>query len=275
MDEGRIGLIEQPDGSCVVTKKTSSKEVASMVEMKTHLENSKQFEWQSESYKVVTPEMISWDENTETLTLEAKKGKNLEALLYLPNDNREQTVDFTYQFLNWMGSTGTFWRAAAPRHIILDSKQKEITLLDFERPVYLKDSSFGEKEFNERLVGLVHEEFSAFLFEDEQNRVFPNIWNIDNSNEEIGLDTIHGKRIKLLLNNFFEPIGETAKKHQLYFVYKFMSSIATPFFVQEKPFYPFKAMDEKTREATDYVETVLALSNLKRSEWPKYLKIWN
>lgn len=275
MDEGRIGVVERPGGSYVITKKTTLKEVVNMVEMGAHLENAKKFEWQGESYKVVIPKIVTWDQTTETLTLEAKDGKNLEALLFLPNNNRKQIVDLTYEFLNWMKSTGTFWRAAAPRHIIIDSKQKEISLLDFERPACLREDRFSEKEFNERLAGLVHEEFSAFLFGDEQDMVFPNIWSLENPNEIISLDTIHGKRIKLLLNNFFGPIGETVRKDQLYFVYKFMSSIATPFLIQGRPFYPFKAMDKNTRNTEDYVKTVLDLSKLERSAWPEYLKYEN
>lgn len=272
MDEGRIGAIEQLDGSYVITKKTTLKEVDNMVEMSVHLEKAKKFDWQDELYKVVIPKMIAWDETIGTLTLEVKEGENLEASLYLPDKDRDQIVDFTCHFLNWMKSTGTFWRAAAPRHIITNSKQKEIVLLDFERPVYLKESPFSEKEFNEKLVGLVYEEFSAFLFEDEQNTVFPNIWNVDNPKEEIRLSIIHGKRIKLLLDNFFGPIGETVQNDQLYFIYKFMSSVATPFLIQGSPFYPIKAMDERTRKAEDYVKIVLDLSKLERSEWPSYLK---
>lgn len=272
MDESRIGVIERSDGSCIVTKKTIFKEVANMIEMGTHLERTKKFEWQGEQFKVVTPKIVSWDEPTETLTLETKEGENLEASLYLPNDNRQQKIDFTYQFLYWMKSTGTFWRAAAPRHIIVNSEQKEITLLDFERPVALKEGPFDEDEFNRKLVGLVHEEFSAFLFESEQNAVFPDVWNLNSPKEIIRLDTIHGKRIKLLLDNFFGPIGETVQNDQLYFIYKFMSSVTTPFLIQGSPFYPIKAMDERTRKAEDYVKIVLDLSKLERSEWPAYLK---
>lgn len=271
MDEGRIDVLEHPDGFCVVTKITTVKEVENMVEINTHLLSVKPFKWQDDLYKVVTPKIVSWDEAIKVLTLELKEGDNLEASLSSAGDNRKQNIDFTHQFFEWMKATGTFWRGAAPRHIVINSNQKEISLLDFERPVTLRQIGFKDEEFNTLLRGLVHEEFCAFLFDDEQSVVFPDIWKIESYNEVIRLNTIHGKRIKLLLEFFFGFLGETIRTEQLHFVYEFMSSIVTPFLFEGKQFYPLKAIDKKTKMAEDYVDMVLQLSKIDRSQWPTYL----
>ena len=186
--------------------------------------------------------------------------------------SRTQNVNFTHHFIEWMKNTGTFWRGVAPRHILINSNQKEISLLDFERPITLKQNGFNNEEYTKLLRGLVHEEFCAFLFEDEQHLIFPNFWNINVSQEDIPLNIIHGKRVKLLLEYFFGQLRETVQTEQLHFVYKFMSSIVTPFFIENKPFFPLKAIDETAREPKDYVDTILQLSKIDKSKWPTYLK---
>lgn len=271
MDAGRIGIVEHPDKVCTVTKKTTLIEILNMTQMSLHLQNTGSFEWQGEQYKITIPKVISWDDATGVLELELKCGKNLEALLSSVDNDRKQTVNFTHNILEWMKNTGTFWHGIAPRHIVINSDQREITLLDFERPVVLRQNGFKDEEFDSLLRGLVHEEFSAFLFENEQPRVFPTIWKSEVSTNDILVNTIHGKRVKLLLENFFGLLGDVIKAEQLHFVYKFMSSIVTPFFVDGKAFYPLKAIDERTREADKYVETVLQLSRMDRLSWPEYL----
>lgn len=271
MDKGRIGVVENSFGIHAITKRTTVKEFANTTEMNTYLESAKQFEWQDTLYRVVTPKIISWSENTEILTLEFKEGQNLEASLS-SMDSRTQNVNFTQCFINWMKKSGTFWRGLAPRHILINSDQKEISLLDFERPNTLKQNGFNDEEYTKLLRGLVHEEFCAFLFENEQHLIFPNFWDTNVFKQDIPLNIIHGKRVKLLLEYFFGQLGETIQTEQLHFVYKFMSSIITPFFVENKPFFPLKAIDETAREPKDYVDTVLQLSKIEKSEWPTYLK---
>lgn len=272
MDEGRIKIIEHYNDICIVTKKTIKREVINTAEMNTHLQNTKQFEWQNELYKVVTPKIIFWDQAKGTLGLELKKGNNLEALLSSTEGNRTQNINFTHQFLEWMKTTGTFWRGVAPRHIIINYDQKEISLLDFERPINLKPDGFDNEEFNNMLRGLVHEEFCAFLFEDEQQVVFPDIWKTKELNKTIPLSVIHGKRVKLLLEKLFGPFGESVQTEQLHFVYRFMSSIITPFFIEGKPFYPLKAIDKKTKGAESYVDILLQLCKMDKPQWPRYLE---
>lgn len=271
MDEGRVGIIEHSDSVYVVTKKTTTTEVVNTATMNNHLHSVRPFALQGEPYQVVAPKIIAWDETTGSLVLELKEGENLEALLSSSEGNRASIVIFTRHFLEWMKDTGTFWRGAAPRHIIINSGQKEISLFDFERPIAVKQGGFKDEEFKKMSRGLVHEEFCAFLFEDEQQVVFPNFWDADTSKNIIPLASIHGKRIKLLLENLFGPIGDSVQEEQLNFVYRFMSSAVTPFFIEGKPFYPLKAIDEKTRGAENYVDIILQLSKVDRSQWPAYL----
>lgn len=209
------------------------------------------------------------------LTLELKEGENLEALLSSDKVDRNDKVNFTKQLLEWMKDTGTFWCGVAPRHIVTDQVKNEVSLLDFERPLALKKGGFSVEEFNNLLRGLVHEEFSAFLFENEQKNIFSDIYKTEFPNKLINLNSIYGRRVKLLLAHFFGPLEETIKTEQLFFVYEFMSSIVTPFYVDGKPFFPLKEIDERTRVAENYVSTVLQLSKIDRPQWPAYLKYEN
>jgi tRNA A-37 threonylcarbamoyl transferase component Bud32 len=273
MDPGRIEVNTLPTGRFVVTKKTTGTEVSNTAEVTTHLQSVKPLEWQDTAYRVVTPKVISWDESGGLLTLELKQGENLEASLSSVENGRADNVNFTRRLLEWMKATGTFWRGVAPRHIVTDSANNEISLLDFERPLVLRKEGFNADEFNELLGGLVHEEFSAFLFENEQKSVFPDVYKTESPDKLINLSSIHGRRVKLLLTHFFGPLGETVTTEHLFYVYRFMSSIVTPFFVDGKPFFPLKEIDERTRDPQNYVSTVLQLSRIDRPQWSNYLKI--
>jgi len=275
MDPGRIEVNTLPTGRLLVTKKTTGVEVSNTTEASVHLQSAKPFEWQDTSYRVVTPEVISWDESGGLLTLELKEGENLEASLSSVENGRNNNINFTHQFLDWMKATGTFWRGVAPRHIVTDFAKKEISLLDFERPLVLRSGGFNVDEFNELLRGLVHEEFSAFLFENEQKIIFSDVYKTESPDKLINLSSIYGRRVKLLLAHFFGPLEETVKTEQLFYVYQFMSSIVTPFFIDGKPFFPLKEIDERTRDAQNYVNTVLQLSQIDRPQWPAYLEYGN
>ncbi len=272
LDDGRVAVIELAGDKYAITKKTSIKEVQNMEAVHNHLQEAKLFEWLNIYFKIVVPKVISWNAVDETINLEFKDGKNLEELLSIVDENRPAIIDFTQKLLTWIKETGTFWRGLAPRHIVLDTNNNEVTILDFERPVMLKNGGFFESEFNDKLRGLVHEEFSAFLFEDEQQKIFPDIWKDENYKEEIDLEAIHGKRIKLLLNNFFGLHEKKTSREELYFVYRFMSYMVTPYLIDGKEFFPLKAIDKKVRGAENYVNTVLTLMTMDKNKWPKYLE---
>lgn len=272
LDDGRVTVIELAEDKYVITKKTSIKEVQNMEAVHKHLQETKLLVWQNINFKVVVPKVISWNAADETINLEYKNGRNLEELLSVVDENRPAIIDFTQKLLTWIKETGTFCRGLAPRHVVLDINNNEVALLDFERPVMLKSDGFSENEFNDKLKGLVHEEFSAFLFENEQQKIFPDVWRDEDCQDEIDLETIHGKRIKLLINNFFGSHKKTISREELYFVYRFMSHIVTPYLIDGKEFFPLKAIDKKVRGAENYVDTVLTLRTMDRNEWPKYLE---
>lgn len=271
MDPGRIDVALNHDNQPVVVKKTSATEVENCEAINLHIQQTKPLNWKNVNFKVTAPKIIDWDEKTGVAKIEFVDGENLEAQLSTL-ENRTENVSFTHTFINWMKESGTFWRAAAPRHIIKNLEQKQISILDFERPVVVKTEAFNSEEFNHRLHGLVHEEFCAFLFQNEQAVVFPDIWSNSSraSDESVPLNTIHGKRIKLLLGRFFGTSGETVRKDQLEFVYKFMSASVTPYLINNKPFFPLKALD-KYRKAEEYVEILLQLNKIDKARWPKYL----
>ncbi len=271
-DPGRIEIIDLQDRGFAVSKKTQSGEVTNMVEFSSHLQRCAPFVWKGQDFKVVIPEILGWDNKTEKLTLKIVEGNNLESLLHANGTERDECVDFLANFMQWMSTSGTFWKGLAPRHILIDETSKQISLLDFERPLLLKSDGYTSEEFNNLLRGLVHEEFCAFLFDSEQNTIFPNMWDNMHESNTLQLDSIHGKRVKLLLEKIFGPLEETVTEAQLNFIYKYMSAVVTPYFVDGKAFYPLVAIDKKVRGAENYANLVLTLSKIEKSEWPNYLK---
>lgn len=273
MDKSRIQIIEYSNSKYKLVKQTNLVEVANLNKMRNHLSSTPPLIQNDVSYSVIVPPIIAWSEEAQTIELEYMEGENLEKLLTSPSGKeRIQYIEFVKNFIHWMESTGTFWRGAAPRNLLINSRDKTICMVDFERPITVKESTFTHPEFNALARGLVHEEFCAFLFESEQSEIFPDIWS-NISSDPIPLVSIHGKRVKILLDNFFGPAEESVKPEQLMTVYKFMSSIVTPFLIKEKPFFPLQHIDNKINGPESYVRTILELSQLDRSAWPAYFGV--
>jgi len=270
LDDGKITLTEHNGIDCI-QKVTNEKEIENMTLISEHLKGLNRVFLDGMGYTITTPRILEWNPNTGFLKLELKNGNNLEEVLENASAGRSKDISFIKEFFGWMESSGTFWRGAAPRHIIINKPQKEISLLDFERPVTIKKGGFGGAEFQLRLRGLVHEEFCAFLYDNEQLDLFPHIWDHD-KDEQIEVGSIFGKRVNLLIKHFFAPKEEIIPIEQLLFIYKIMSSVVTPFLIEGRPFYPILALDNIARDPEEYVNVVTNLIKIDRQKWPQYLK---
>lgn len=261
--------IEEVNGVKCVVKKTNQLEVEMVQLVKRHLtlNNASSFFWGGTVFKVNIPDILSWDPDKKIMHQQYCKGNNVELLLRsMFGEERHRIVSFLLDFMEWMRKNGMFWEGAAPRHLIVEELGKNLSLVDFERPIILQEYSFSEEEFRVLLRGTVHEEFCAFLFEDEQKMLFANIWD-DVSQGEVPTSSIRSVRQLILYEKFFgRPKGKVFMK-QLALVQRFMSGIVTPFLLDNSPFFPLVALD-KIRGAQNYVETILELDRTKRVEWP-------
>jgi hypothetical protein len=198
------------------------------------------------------------------------EGNNLENLLE-KNHNRKKLVAFVEKFLRWMKDKGFFWQGAAPRNIIINDSEKIISILDFERPIAFQKNGFSKEKFDLLIRGTVIEEFSCFLFKKEQKEVFNQFFVEKNNTKNIRKDSIASKRQLLLLDAIFGDLPSVFPRKKLEIIEKIMYSSVTPFFVNNKPFFPIKYLD-KIKGSKNYVKTVLKLSKLEKKEWSKILK---
>lgn len=269
LDNGRVFLSEEND-VCFVQKITTEKEIKNTIAFSEHLAGLDIVYLAGVRYKITVPQILDWNPDTSIAKFEFKEGSNLEEALKKASPDRFQDATFVKDIFEWMKSSGTFWRGAAPRHIIINKLRNEVSLLDFERPIKIKKDGFEDAEFQSMVRGLVHEEFCAFLFDSEQSSIFPHIWDHD-ENQQVEIGSIFGKRINLLIKYFFDPKDNRIPLEQLLFVYKFMSSVVTPYLVEGKPFYPIPILDKIAREPEDYVKVVTNLIKMDRQSWPHYL----
>lgn len=269
LDQGRV-QIQNETGTIHVIKLTEEREVSNLLLLQQTIRTADRLRWGEGLFEVKLPQLISWDSGKGVLEMEYIEGENLEEILKSTlGKEREGYVELAKEFISWMERNGIFWGAAAPRHLIINSNDKSIGIVDFERSVILEDGPFPHEEFKFLIRSNVCQEFSAFLFQDEQLQVFPDIW-LETKHKNISLKSIHGSRLNLLLSKFFGPIDDQVSSEQLMFSQKFMSSIVTPFLHDGIPFYPLVHISKHVRRAQEYVDLTLELSKLDRVLWPEY-----
>lgn len=264
--------IEEVNGVKCIVKKTDQREIERTQLARTHLNlsSSPSFLVAGTVFTVNVPDVLSWDPAKKIMRQRYCEGNNVELLLRsVFGEERHRIVIFLLDFMRWMCKMGMFWEGAAPRHLIVDELGKRLSLVDFERPIIFQKFSFSEKEFKTLLRGIVHEEFCAFLFENEQKAVFANIWD-DVSQGEIPASSVRSARQLILYEKFFGKPEERVSVKQLAFVQRFMAGIVTPFLINNSPFFPLVALD-KIRGAQNYVEAILELDKTERVEWPRVL----
>ena len=231
-----------------------------------------QIEWHGSKYSIGVPRFASWDEQNRTLQMEYCSGNNLETELKIARGTeRIQFVDFSVEIFEWMRNRGFLWRDAAPRNTLIDTSSKRVILVDFERPLVLNPEGFEREDFNLLVRGNIHEEFSGFLFQEEQDRVFPNIWE-GNENTYIDKQSILSGRQLLLLTYLYGEQGKKVKATDLAHAQKMMSDTVTPFNVDGEPFFPLIYL-EKAPTAKDYIDKVIELQNSPREVWKEILKV--
>lgn len=272
LEDGRVDIADD-NGQTVVRKKTKELEAVQLA-MLGHIlaeERITGIEWEGDSYAVGVPQFVDWNEQTGLLQMEHCEGENLENLLkHAQGEERHRLVNLTTQVVTWMRTSGVLWRDAAPRNILVDMSGRKITLLDFERPLVLKWNQFEDDEFNLLVRGNITEEFSAFLLPDEQEKVFPNVWQ-DGAQALIDKSSILSGRQIILTERLFGPQDEKVLVQHLAAAQRMMAEVVTPFFVDGEMFFPLLYI-EKSPTSQDYIDKVVELYNTPRELWKENLQ---
>ena len=180
---------ETIDNKKVVHKKTSYNEIKNLTKAQEFLKD-KIIIVNDTKYSIKVPEIYSWDENTNVLTMSFCSGKNLELMLR-NKDERATAIPFLQKMMGFVIKKHFYWQDFAPRNIIIDSNT--IYLIDFEKAL-----TFKVDNLLNFLRPHVFEEYSSFLLPSERLLSTKQVFSPSNGdkNMRISIDAIKVKRIK-------------------------------------------------------------------------------
>lgn len=255
-DSQRVKFVMQADGTRVVEKKTTISEFQQISIAHDYLSTYPIFLCDG-IISVLPAPIIGWDEHKLTLLTVYCEGINMEHYLKsMVKIDRIKCVSLLKDFFSLIRLRGFLWGDCAPRNMILNECQKSMRIVDFEKPLLIEKGPVNPMKFARYLRNYSWEEFSCFLFEEEQKEVFGEFL-IDESEQTIVTSTIRSARKKKLLSILFGIkneylISEICEVEQL------MISIATPFFINQTPFWPIELLDSiNERSGTDVYTTVV------------------
>lgn len=190
LDSKRIEY-ETVNNRQIVHKKTSIQEKNNLVKAKKFLKD-KNVMIRNSYYAIRVPDIYSWDNNTNILSMSYCPGKNLELLLRNA-DSRQSAIPFFQSLMRFILSNNFYWQDFAPRNIIID--YKTIYLVDFE-----KGLDFSIDNLQTFFRSHVFEEYSSFLLPNERLISAEQVFrpSSEEKNKQIHVDDIKVKRIKAL-----------------------------------------------------------------------------
>ena len=265
-DRDKVCFVKEQSGGMTVWKKTTSKENQQIITAQKHIDQASVV-LESDTITVHIVPRLEWLGSEEILITKFVEGIDMETLLKNVEDfQRNRWVLLTREFLHALRKTGFLWGDCAPRNILIDQTNKSIWLCDFERELNITTSPVQEKEFTRYLRNYAWEEFSCFLFPEEQNIVFHGLM-CDEGPQIIQSTAISSKRKKKLLSNLF-GIKAAYKIEELRVVEQIMVSVATPFIYNNKPFWPMLYLDQINEKggSDQYASTVQRIRNLENTE---------
>ena len=188
-DPNRVWF-EEIDNKKVCKKRTSKKEVESLMQASKFLMNKKLNVFEKE-YELSTPEILSWNENTGILTMSFCKGDNLESII-CEGKNRSFGVNVLQETMFFVLKEKFFWRDFAPRNIII--QDNNIYIMDFEKGIGNKNITLEEY-----LRLRVYREYSSFLLPEERGIDIDKVFTLrkNEDNKLIKVDTC-SRRIIIL-----------------------------------------------------------------------------
>lgn len=173
----------------IVRKQTSSQEKDNLIKAKEFLKD-KNIKIENSYYSIHVPDIYSWDDTTNILSMSYCSGKNLELLLRDIN-NRQSAIPFLQYLMRFILIHNFYWQDFAPRNIIINDQT--IYLVDFE-----KGLDFSINNLQAFFRNHVFEEYSSFLLPNERLISDEQIFcpSPEEKNKKIHVDDIQVKRIK-------------------------------------------------------------------------------
>lgn len=211
--------------------------------------------------------VIGWDNINSILTTKYCSGINLEHLLKRARGEKRAWCAELIVNLFWnLKKTGFLWGDCAPRHIILNHKARSMRIVDFERNMSLLGHESNPELFSRYIKNYALEEFSCFLFKNEQEKIFHRFF-VRDVNFQIPIEAITSQRKKMLLSEMFGDRDEYMVD-QVENVEFLMASVATPFLIDRSPFYPMEIIDKVTRigGTESYAEIVRKIQGLNEEK---------
>ena len=261
-DPTRIKFVRDKQ-NIIVEKLTTIKEYRQMVRARYYLcKNS--ISLQENTLPVMPASILKWDNDKSTLVTMFCSGINGEEILRNAVGNeRLQWIKLFKEFLLKMRLTGFLWGDCAPRNMIIDLISKHVWIVDFERQMILTDTAVEPNTYSRYIRNYAWEEFSCFLFAEEQKYLFSGILTTQESKQRIAISDIKSGRKKELLISIFGQKDQYDIK-EIWTVETLMVSIATPFYIGDSPIYPMDIIDQiSSKGGPDaYVEIVQKLRRI-------------
>lgn len=265
-DPERIKSVKYGRRIIAVAKKTSEHELRHMLQAHRYI-LLRPIALRNRTIVLTPAHIIDWSRKNNVLLTEYCRGLNLEhALKTRKKIERMQWVHLFREFFSQLRSTGFLWGDCAPRNMIFDGKLNSIRIVDFERKLIFKRTRVTTSFFTRYLRNYAYEEFSCFLFKDEQEILFRDFLTPE-PNRNIKTSSIESNRKRILLRLCFGQ-KDYYRISELREVEDLMVSIATPFFIGRTPFYPMELIDRITTKGgtTAYVQVVRKIKNLTNKE---------
>lgn len=247
--------LQKKDGQNTIFKKSSATEVANLTKAKEFL-TDKSLSISGVNYSIHVPDVLRWNQDSQTLQMSFCNGMNMELLLR-DEKLRKQYIPLFQKMFIFMFKEGFYWEDFAPRNILVDGTN--ISLVDFE-----KGLNFYKPNIKNFLRSHVYEEYSSFLLEEERlldkEVVFSP--NSEEKSELIEVSSIPVKRIKATANALGYPPIIT--KEQYLIIQSMFISAETPRIEQGHIVFPRIYLEEiledkqtNPRAYIDYASEIL------------------
>lgn len=233
-DNEKVWMHEE-EGKKTIFKKSSNSEVKNLVKAMNFLKN-KSILLGDVNYSLHVPDVLGWNQDSQTLQMSFCSGMNMELLLR-DKESRKKYMPLFQRIFIFMFKEGFYWEDFAPRNILIDGTN--ISLVDFE-----KGLNFYDTDPIQFLRGHVYEEYSSFLLEEERLLDKEAVFSPTSAEktELIEVKSIPVKRIKATAIALGYPC--TITKEQYLNIQSMFITAETPYTLQGNLVFPRIHLEE-------------------------------
>lgn len=244
----------------IVHKTTSINEKENLLKASTFLTN-KHIIMNGQNYSIQVPQIYSWNDDSNTLTMSFCSGENLELMLR-DKKKRKLAIPFLQNMMNFILKEHFYWQDFAPRNIIIS--EDIVYLVDFEKPL-----TFKVDNILTFLRPHIFEEYSSFLLPNERVITTDQVFTptSKDKNKKINIEDIKVKRIQSIAI----ALGHTdfITYEQYLKIQSMMIKAEEPFISKDEIVFPRVELvkmleDKKTNPSVyiDYASTILKKNNM-------------